>query len=447
MTVPRTITPVPPRARPLLSDRRFLALWVGHGLGHTAYNALLFTLLIVVLEATRSSTQTSLLVITLIIPTVVVGPVTGVLLDRWAKGKVLLAANALRALSCVLLLFGHGHVWAVYLVALPFATGTLLFNPAVVALIPVLVPKERLVSANSLYNFTLTGSQLAGLVFLAPAVLKAGGAAGEEAMFIIGAVMFVASALWCLPLARLGGERRSARLATIPGELRQALRLLARDRASALALAQLTASNALVLLFVTLMPRYMEDVLHISADNAAFVFAPTGVGALVGLRLLPWAARRFGKERLVPAGLLGIGASLVFLALVQPLAAAMERAPGPMNPEGLLGVSLLQFLTMAFAGPLGLSYAFINAPAQTVLHERAPSHMRGRIFTAQAIVAQSLSLLPVMFIGALTDILDAFTGLPGIVLVLALIAVAVTAMAAVNWRLMRPAGSAMEARP
>ncbi len=447
MTVPRTAIRLPPQARPLLSDRRFLSLWVGHGLGHTAYNALLFTLLIVVLEATGSSTQTSLLILTLVIPTVVVGPVAGVLLDRWAKGKVLLAANTLRALACVLLLVGHGHVWAIYLAALPLAAGTLLFNPAVMALIPILVPKGRLVSANSLYNFTLTGSQLAGLVFLAPAVLKAGGEAGEEAMFIIGAVMFAASALWCLPLARLGGEGGGMRLAAIPGELGQALRLLAQDRASALALAQLTASNALVLLFVTLMPRYMEDVLHISPDNAAFVFAPTGVGALLGLRLLPWAAQRFGKERLVLAGLLGIGASLVFLALVQPLAAVMERAPGPMNPEELLGLSLLQFLTMAFAGPLGLSYSFLNAPAQTVLHERAPSHMRGRIFTAQAIVAQSLSLLPVMFMGALTDILDAFTPLPGIILVLVLIAMAVTVMAGAHWHLMRAWGMEGEAPP
>ena len=38
---------------------------------------------------------------------------------------------------------------------------------------------------------------------------------------------------------------------------------------------------------------------------------------------------------------------------------------------------------MLFAGPLGLTYAMVNAPAQTVLHERAPPEMRGRVFGAQ----------------------------------------------------------------
>jgi MFS family permease len=431
-----TVVPVG-RAPPLLRDRRFLALWVGSGLGHTAYNALLFTMLIVVLEATGSSTQTSLLIITLVMPTLVLGPLVAALMDRWAKGKVVLAANVLRAVTCVLLALGYRHVWALYPLALFFSTGNLLFNPAVMALIPSVVTKEQLVSANSLYNFTIIGSQLVGLVFLAPTVLKLGGSVGREAMFLVGSGMFAASAFWFSPLMRLGGGGGNGRLRAIPGELRQALGLLARDRPSAVALAQLTVGNALVLLFVTLMPKYMKDVLHISPSNAAFVFAPTGVGALVGLRVLPWAARRFGKERLVPAGMVGIALCLVLLAMVEPLAAFMRRASGPLNPEKLLGLSLLQSLTMVFAGPLGLSYAFLNAPAQTVLHERAPSHMRGRIFTTQAMVAQSLSLAPVIFMGALTDLLDALAGPPGIVLVLGLIAAVMMAMAAVNWRLVR----------
>ena len=39
-----------------------------------------------------------------------------------------------------------------------------------------MVPRERLVQANSLYNFTLTASQLLGIVFIAPTILKSVGA-------------------------------------------------------------------------------------------------------------------------------------------------------------------------------------------------------------------------------------------------------------------------------
>src|SRR4030042_1894715 len=143
----------------------------------------------------------------------------------------------------------------------------------------------------------------------------------------------------------------------------------------------------------------MEDTLGISPDNAAFIFAPTGVGALVGLRFLPWFTRR-SKNRVVIIGLLAIAVCLVLLALVKPLAEVTEQAPGAQNLTRFLRISLLQALTMAIAGPLGFAYALLNAPAQTVLHERAPAEMRGRIFITQVVSANFASLLPLLIIGA-----------------------------------------------
>ncbi|HXG35736.1 MAG TPA: MFS transporter, partial [Dehalococcoidia bacterium] len=232
-------------------------------------------------------------------------------------------------------------------------------------------------------------------------------------------------------------SRQRMVLAQIPSELRDGLLSLRNDPHSLLAVSQLIVSSSLVLLFAILIPRYMNDILRISPDNAAFVFAPTGVGALIGLRFLPWFIRRYGKSQAVVVGLCGIAISLIGFVLVKPLAEAMELTPGPLNPERFLGLSLLQALTMAFAGPLGFSYSFLNAPAQTVLHERAREDMRGRVFATQVAFANFISLLPVLFIGALTDLLDSFSNLQGITAVLLLIALGVLIMATVSWLLDR----------
>jgi hypothetical protein len=48
----------------------------------------------------------------------------------------------------------------------------------------------------------------------------------------------------------------------------------------------------------------------------------------------------------------------------------------------------------------------LNAPAQTVLHERAPPEMRGRIFATQVVSANFISLMPLLVIGAVTDWLN-----------------------------------------
>jgi len=419
--------------RALLADRRFTALWLNQALGQTAQYALLFTLLLLVLDLTGSSIHMTLLVLSFILPSVLLGMPVAVLLDRWRKESVLLVANLVRAMTCLFFLFFHSDVWIIYAANLVFAAASQFFNPAVVSLIPALVPKSRLINANTLYNFTLMSAQFAGIVFLTPLVLKS---ADEEGMFILGAAFFAVAAGLSFFLHPGDQARREARwegplFGGIPEDFRASWRALRGDLASVMAMVQLTLSSALVLLFAILIPRYMRDTLHVPADNAAFVFAPTGVGAILGLRFLPWFAQRIGKERVVTVGLAGIGLCLVALALVEPLADLLEHMG--VDRKGVGGRGLLWTLSMFFAFPLGLSYALINAPAQTVLHERAPAEMRGRIFTTQVVSANFFSLLPLLLVGAITDLV-------GISYVLMIIALGVSVAGALNVRVARRSG-------
>ena len=414
------------KSRALLSDRRFANLWLSQGIAQTSQNAILFSLLVVILDITGSSIHTSLLVLSFILPSIPMGVVVGVVLDRVRKGPVLIVSNLVRAGGCMLFFFFHGDEWVIYGISAGFATAGLFFNPAVVSLIPSLVSRERLVSANSLYNFTLTGSQLVGIVFLAPIVLKS---VHAEGMFITGAVLFLVAAGLAARVNVVREEReprlpQGAIFGNIPMEFRESWRTLAADRRAFLALAQLIMSSTLVLMFAILIPRYMKDVLGVPPDNAAFVFAPTAIGALVGLRFLPWFTEK-GKNRVVILGLVGIAVCLILLALVEPLTDVTEQAPGSAYATRLLRVSLLQALTMAFAGPMGFFYALLNAPAQTVLHERAPPEMRGRIFATQVVFANFISLMPLLVIGAATDWLK-------VPVVLLLVAAGVLGMALVS---------------
>jgi len=410
-------------SRTLLRQPLFATLWLTQGISQTAQNAILFTLLVLVLNLTGSSAASSVLVLAFILPSIFMGVLVGVMLDRWRKGTVLVATNLVRAGACILYLFFDDDVLAIYAISLVFSTSGLFFNPAVVALIPSVVPRERLVSANSLYNFTLTGSQLAGIVFLAPLVLKAG---GPQEMFVTAAILYTVAAglaVWLNSL-REGHEfelPKGPLFGAIPEEFRKGWRALTSDLASALALIQLTIGSTLVLLFAILIPRYMDEVLNVDPSNAAFIFAPTGVGALVGLRFIPWFSR-WGKNRVVVIALVGIAISLALLATVRGLAEIMETTPGPLNPGRFLGLSLLQSLTMAFAAPMGFCYALLNAPAQTVLHERAPPEMRGRIFATQVVSANFVSLLPLLIVGGLTDLTSVTAVLLGIAVFLLLFA-------------------------
>jgi MFS family permease len=422
------------RSRALLADRRFLSLWLSQGIAQTAQNALLFSLLVVVLNITNSSIHTSILVFCFILPSIPLGFAVGVILDRVDKEPVLVITNLLRAAGCILFFFFHSNEWGIYAIAVSVATAGLFFNPAVVSLIPSIVSREKLVAANSLYNLTLTGAQLIGIVFVAPVLLKS---VGPDGMFLTASLLFILAALFA---ARVNvwhdAEKPEPGLGTnfgaMPTEFRESWRALAGDRYSVLALGQLILSSSLVLLFAILIPRYMRDVLDVPADNAAIVFAPTGIGALIGLRFLPWFTR-FGKNRTVVIGLAGIAVCMVLLALVEPIEGVWEKGPDELDPTNILRISALQALVMSFAGPMGFFYALLNVPAQTVLHERAPPEMRGRIFATQVVSANFISLIPLLMVGAITDLLN-------ITIVLILLAALIAAFAFLSERVGPPPG-------
>jgi MFS family permease len=399
-----------PDPGPVLGNRQFSLLWLAQLLSQTAANAILFTLLVLVVDITGSSMHGSLLVLSYVVPSALFGMVGGLLVDRWRKRTVLIATNVFRAAAAMAFFFVNGNVWLIYTVMLGFSTMSQFFVTAETASIPSLVPRRQLMAANSLFALALTGSQFVGMVVLAPLFLKT---YGPDALFITGTVAFLAASALARSLPQIEEQTGKAATAVATGrtrgatsELVDALRLIRADRASYMAMIQLTMSSSLVLLFAVLVPRYMQQVLQVAADNAAFIFAPVGIGAILGLRLLPFLVARLGKMRVVVLGLGGLFVCLLALGLVERIAGAMEGTEhlNPFGTERLGGLSILVTLTMAFAGPLGLFYALVNAPAQTVLHERAPAEMRGRVFGSQVVLANLVSILPLILVGGIADL-------------------------------------------
>jgi MFS family permease len=194
---------------------------------------------------------------------------------------------------------------------------------------------------------------------------------------------------------------------------------------ASLALIHYATGSSLVLLFAVLVPRYMQAVLQVSPDKAVTIFAPVGVGAILGLRALPFIVNRLGKNRTVIAGLVGLALCLIALALIEPIAQLLESTEH-LNPfsddQRAGGLSILVLLTMGFAGPLGFTYALVNAPAQTVLHERSPADMRGRVFAAQVVLANLVGILPLIVAGSVADIFGVSPVLFAIALTMASIA-------------------------
>lgn len=423
----------------VLRNSRFLRLWAAQLVSQTAQNGLMFALLVLVTERTGSSLNGSLLVLAFMLPSVLLSIPAGVLVDRWPKRRVLVITNVLRAGMAAPFILFDGSVPALLLLAFIFSGIGQFFGPAEASTIPALVPMSRLISANALFQLTLTSSQFLGIVVLAPVLLKL----GDPDLFFVAMIFLYGAAAalvaWLPSVARVPStdtvDGLAGMLTRVRADVTEVLGTVRRDRISLLALIQLTTGSTLAMLFGLLVPRYVRDVLDISAENAVFVFAPLALGVVVGLTLVRWFTNRLPKQRVVSLGLFGIAAGLLALASVELIGGGLEQTRarefvdtlGRYQPRfATFTLTMLVLLTMAYSVPIGFFFSLVSASAQTIIHERAPEEMRGRYFGTQFLLANAASLVVLLVIGVAADAL-------GVTRVLVLFAPVVVAVGAYGW--------------
>lgn len=436
-----------PEAGPALwRNRPFMLLWTAQAISQTAQHAIWYAIMVLVQSRSHSATQMSLAVMTLIIPSVLFGIIAGAYVDRWDKRAILIGTNLLRALATLgYVLFGD-LLGLVYVVNFFFATIGQFFLPAEAAMIPTLVSRRRLIQANSLFHLTYTVSQLLGIVLLGPLLVKL---FGLDALFLLvaGLLTLCAAIVWPLP-AGLGApteqDGRARSLSGLWSDIREVLSYVRQDRVVSLAIGHWTLGAMLTIMVATLAPSFAEFVVGIRADDSVFVLAPAGVGMVAGSLLLSRLGQHLDRQRLIATGLVVVGLGLVALGVLRPLANLLtgstlprfEVPPGPPNPAVTAAVMLIALVA-------GVGFVAIIVASQTIIQERVPSAVRGRVFAVQFMLSNLVSLGPLVFLAGLADLIG--VGRTLILLGLAILAVWVATLWA--YAHLRPAFAHQPAAP
>jgi MFS family permease len=179
--------------RLLRGNRNFRRLWLAQmvsEIGDWFYTVTLYTLL---LQFTGRAQSVGLALVLQVLPQTLVGPSAGVVNDRVRRKRVMITADVVRAgiVLCMLLVRSRSTVWLVYPLLVMETVMAAFFEPARNSVIPNLVRRQEVIVANTLSSMTWSfnlavGASLGGLV----AVFL-----GRDAVFILNALSFVASAL------------------------------------------------------------------------------------------------------------------------------------------------------------------------------------------------------------------------------------------------------------
>ncbi|MFJ9632816.1 MFS transporter [Streptomyces sp. NPDC101175] len=315
------------------------------------------------------------------LPWIVFGLLGGAVADRVDQRRAMWTVDAARgvlvAAFAVAVALDHASIPLLIALALALTTLQTLFDNAATALLPTLVDRAALGSANARL---LTGQQIAGGLIGAP-VVPLLIAAGAAVPFVADAGTFLLAAALVASL-RTGAPERAPRPAggTLRGEIADGLRTLWRDRplrglCAATALCNI-GMGALIATLVVLVTGWLH------AGNTGYAAATTAytVGGLTGGVLSRRITTRLGPSRSVLlAGLVQIGA-LVVMGSVRSLTAVVA--------------SLVVF------GFMGMLW---NVNTTTLMQQRAPADMLGRVSSAFRTLAVAGAPLGALLGGAVAE--------------------------------------------
>lgn len=405
----------------LLKKRNFLYLWLAQLMSMTVFYASNYAVLVLIEETTHSTTLIGLAIICFSLPAVLFGAPAGVFVDHWNKRLVLWSSNCLRALATLLfvisLLVDRHSLLPIYLLTLLISAIGQFFTPAEGAAIPMLVSEEELMPALSLFNITFMLSNALGFIVLAPialSLLPTFTLAGVHVdavplLYLLIALLYGVCAL-LIGLIPQASFKQPAKRQTGPiqdealgimgnvwNEMQQGWGFVRRNKPLFLAVVQLSFAGVLLLVIGQLATPIVTQLLQLPPTAMAFIFAPAGVGLVVGSIFMPRISQRLGKSRTIFIGALALTSVTVLLPVTTLIARFLQPHGWNSNPLLLVTVALLM-------GAAGLALDFVNIPAQTAIQELTPDWIKGRVLALQLMLYNACSIPVILFIGAIADL-------------------------------------------
>lgn len=410
----------------VLKNRAFLRLWIAQAVSQTAQNVINFALLLRVRgiiefhQLPGANTAISLVILAFSLPAVLFGPLAGVMADRVNRRTLMAVINVLRAVSVLLFIFIRPS-WAAQPALLAIYVGTFFFGmagqffaPAQGATIPSLVPRFQLMSANALFNLTSTGAQLIGFATAGPLIIRL---LGIDTTFAVTVALFAVCAGLVMTIPGTATvPRRVTDGSTHPvrriwADIREGLVFIWHDRELIKAISYLTLAAVSFLLVASLGPEFITNVIGLDKEDIGYVVGPAGLGVLLGVIGVGRVTRR------IPGPVL-IDRAMALAGLVLLLLAVSKDGLDLIWVGGEAPLAVKAATAGVLAAVLGVCNAFILVPAQTLLQERSPEHIRARIYATFFTISNTACFVPILFAAAMADVVGVVKVLVAVALVI-----------------------------
>ena len=385
----------------MLRHTPFRNIWFAQLAAQLADKFLLFSLIILAYKISGGSTPVAITLLTYTVPAVLFAPIAGVIADRYDRKQIMMWCNFGRAAVVALipiaaLVPGLSADFAhLLLITLVFSAVGQLFGPAEAAVIPTILPRTALITANSMALLTMVLTLVVGGA-LAPIVsridLYAPYWCAVVLLIIAGTLIFASEIPHQQRATQPPVAESRSRFRRMLVDLKEGVDALRASRGLLLAFGQVSIAVLVLFMLFALAPAYVSKVIGIAAQDSYVILGPATAGAILSAVLLGQFVRNVDRSRLLAGSLVANGLTMLALAAVPQ---AMAQFPD-LQVHNRITAASFSFL-------LGVEFGAIMIPAITYLMEATSDEIRGRIFALLYMVINGVTALPVLVAAALSD--------------------------------------------
>src|SRR6476660_5851120 len=293
------------------------------------------------------------------IPSFLLAPFAGVLVDRWNRHRLLVVTQVLALLQslalAVLALTGLIKIWHVIVLSIFQGLINAFDMPARLAFVVEMVEKrEDLANAIALNSSMVNAARLLG-----PSI---GGiviaAVGEGWCFMIDAISYVAVIVSLLVMTITPRMLSATNDANLFQQLREGWTYAVNFAPIRKVLLLLALVSLVGMPYTVLMPVFANEILHGGPSTLGLLMAASGVGALIGALFLAARKTVLGLGKFIPLMAAAFGAGLIAFSFTRVL-----------------------WLSLALMVVTGLGFMVQMAVSNTVLQTIVDEDKRGRVMS------------------------------------------------------------------
>jgi MFS family permease len=383
----------------------FRHLWFGQICSLISTNTLTFVLALHLYSITQSNTAVSILFLIYGLSAMLLGMVAGTVVDKLEKRRVLIICDISRALIIFTYIFAPQNTLSIYLLTFLNSVISQFYVPAEAPTIPYLVPKNLIISANSLFSITFYSSLAFGSILAGPMLRIF----GPVYVFIFLSLLFILAAINVSQLPNFAHINKNI-VSIFAYSVDYIFHRLIANIIEAISYVKSSAtlSDAMILLMGTqvtlailgvLGPGFADKVMGIDVrDSSLLIMGPAVFGILLGALTIGNISRKIKPQTLIKIGIISAGILLIFIAVI-------VRVSRITAYEWILSHQLGISISVILFFLLGVANSLLDVPANSILQQSTNDDMRGRVYGILSVGFGGIGMMPVVFSGLLADVI------------------------------------------